>query len=134
MVIPSENENVTLVGHVDAYDPDQGWMIEFKSTRFVNWQKEKGLLPHEHHVQQIRSYFTMWTKCYNFPVDKLFVAYVDDQTPPMCFEIAPYDLTQWLRERTSTLHKALLEKITPVDEPTSLCNYCAFKDYCRVLK
>ena len=132
MLIPYDDSNVTLVGYVDAYDPDERSIIEFKSTRFVNWQNKKGLLPHQQHILQIKSYFTIWTRCYNFPVKTLLIGYVDDETPPTWFEVEPQDVTAWLRERAMRLHNALLQDEMPDAEQNGLCNYCAFKHYCSI--
>jgi CRISPR/Cas system-associated exonuclease Cas4 (RecB family) len=130
MTIPAENELIILAGHIDAYDPEEAEMTEFKSTRYVSWQKERGILPHRHHVQQIRVYYTIWTKRYGFPVDTLSIAYMDDETPPTRFEIEPQDITEWLTERTTAFHRAMLRNTIPTAEPGPLCHYCSFKGTC----
>jgi CRISPR/Cas system-associated exonuclease Cas4 (RecB family) len=130
MEIAQPLETIRLVGHIDAYDPDEAAIIEFKSTRFVDWQQKSGKLPHKHHVLQLRSYYSIFSGCYGFPVKKLIIAYMDDVTPPLQFEIDPIDISGWLKERTATLHNALLNDIAPEDERGALCKYCAFKDNC----
>jgi CRISPR/Cas system-associated exonuclease Cas4 (RecB family) len=132
MQIHLSEETVTLVGHVDAYDPDRAEMTEFKSTRFLKWQQEHGKLPHRHHVMQLLAYYSIWTRCYGFPVKKLFLAYMDDETPPMPFEIRPRDTADWLGDRVTRLHKSMAEDRAPEAEVGPLCNYCAFQEFCGV--
>jgi CRISPR/Cas system-associated exonuclease Cas4 (RecB family) len=130
MPILLDNESIRVLGHVDLFDPDEKELIELKSTRAVNWQNKKNLLPHEHHVMQLQSYYTIWTRCYNLPAEKLSVAYMDDETPPKSYDVELRDLSDWLRQRTVILHQAVLRDRTPETEPNGLCHYCAFKEIC----
>jgi len=132
MPIQMSSEEIVLVGYVDAYDPEEGEIIEFKSTRLVKWQKKNGFLPHPHHVEQIQAYYSIWTRCYGFPVRRLSIAYMDDQTPPTRFPVQLQDITGRIRERTMHLHDALTRDIIPTPEPRSLCRYCPFKDICDI--
>jgi CRISPR/Cas system-associated exonuclease Cas4 (RecB family) len=126
-----DDEDIEVIGHIDAYDPERAEMTEFKSTRFVNWQKKNKILPHRHHVEQLQSYFSIWTSVYRLPVKKLFIAYMDDQTPPERFEIEPHDVTARLEERAIQLHNSLLQDAAPAADPSSLCHYCPFEASCR---
>jgi CRISPR/Cas system-associated exonuclease Cas4 (RecB family) len=130
MMITLGDDSLRVIGHVDLFDPDERELIELKSTRAVDWQNKKHMLPHEHHVAQIRSYYTIWTRCYDFPAEKLSVAYMDDKTPPRSYAVEPRDLTDWLRQRAIIIHQAIRQDRTPDAEPDGLCHYCAFKESC----
>ncbi len=39
------SETVTIVGFVDAYEPETATVYDLKTTRFVKWQVEKGHIP-----------------------------------------------------------------------------------------
>ncbi|MBS7623726.1 PD-(D/E)XK nuclease family protein [Candidatus Bathyarchaeota archaeon] len=122
--------NITLVGHIDAYDPDRATLIEFKSTCYVKWQNRNGMLPRRHHVKQVQSYFSIMTGVYRFPVETLLLAYMDDMTPPLSFQVEKRDLTDCLIERARELDNSLREGEVPLPEPSDLCHYCAFKEDC----
>jgi len=130
MPIALKGETINLVGHIDAYDPDRSEMTEFKSTRYLKWRQKTGKLPHEHHVLQLLAYYTIWTGSYGFPVKSLSVAYMDDETPPVPYEIEPRDMKDWLATRTIALHRSVVEDSMPEAEPGPCCIYCWFKDKC----
>jgi CRISPR/Cas system-associated exonuclease Cas4 (RecB family) len=130
MLIPLDNESIRVTGHVDLFDLERRELIELKSTRAVEWQHKKHLLPHRHHVLQLQSYYSIWTQCYHLPAEKLSVAYMDEKTPPTLYEVEKLDLTDWLRWRAVALHKAVQEDRMPKGEPSTLCHYCSFKDVC----
>lgn len=130
MIIPLGNKGVRILGHVDLFDPDERELIELKSTRAVEWQSRKRLLPHRHHVLQLQSYYSIWTQCYRLPAAKLSVAYMDDRTPSMSYDVQRRDLTEWLRQRAGTLHGAIQQNRAPEGETGALCHYCSFKEVC----
>lgn len=130
MTIRLDNENIRVLGHVDLFDPDERELIELKSTRAVEWQDKKHLLPHRHHVLQLQSYYSIWTQSYHLPAERLSVAYMDEKTPPKSYEAEKLDLSDWLRRRAVVLHTAIRQDRTPEGEPTTLCHYCAFKEVC----
>jgi hypothetical protein len=130
MIIRLDNGSIRVLGHVDLFDPEERELIELKSTRVVDWQSKKHLLPHRHHVLQLQSYYSMWTQCYHLPADRLSVAYMDDKTPPRSYEVEPCDVADWLRQRMITLHEAIQRDGTPQGEPSELCHYCVFKEIC----
>ncbi|MEM3380916.1 MAG: hypothetical protein QXI59_07575 [Candidatus Bathyarchaeia archaeon] len=77
------------------------WRIKFI------WQNKNGKLPYKHHMTQLQSYFSIMKGTYRFPVDKLILAYMDDVTPPLIFEVERRDLTVWLIDKTTRLDGAL---------------------------
>ena len=131
MIIRYDQQSIRVIGHVDLFDPDERELIELKSTRAVEWQNKKHLLPHEHHVAQLQSYYTIWTRCYQLPAEKLSIAYMDDTTPPRSYDVELRDRTAWLRQRAIILHEAIQRDQTPEPEPNGLCHYRAFKESCR---
>jgi CRISPR/Cas system-associated exonuclease Cas4 (RecB family) len=130
MIIRLDDEVIRVMGHVDLFDPDERELIELKSTRAVEWQHKKHLLPHRHHVLQLQSYYSIWTQCYHLPVERLSIAYMDEKTPPSSYEVEKLDLTDWLQRRAVVLHKTIQEDRMPEGEPSTLCHYCAFKEIC----
>jgi len=118
-----------IVGHVDAYDPETATIYDLKTTRFVNWQIEKGFIPHENHVAQMQCYHTLLS-LYGIPVSRLVLVYVDDrsivakQVPLGCSR------REWMIERAIKLHRALEDSRPPEHEPDSGCRYCGFARIC----
>ena len=45
MRFPLKAEEITIVGHVDGYDPETATVYDLKTTRFVKWQAEKNFIP-----------------------------------------------------------------------------------------
>jgi CRISPR/Cas system-associated exonuclease Cas4 (RecB family) len=125
-----KDETLSIVGRIDCFDPDEKDIIDAKSTRRLEWQLEKRIVPRARDILKIRSYGTIW-KSHGFPVNRLLLVYMDERTPPRTFEINQIDLTEWLRTRVIRLHKAILTQIPPEAEPNSLCRFCPFKEtYC----
>jgi hypothetical protein len=52
MTFELDDQTITIVGYVDAYEPDSATVYDLKTTRFVKWQAEKGHIPRENHVTQ----------------------------------------------------------------------------------
>jgi CRISPR/Cas system-associated exonuclease Cas4 (RecB family) len=130
MIIRCDVESIRVLGHVDLFDPEERELIELKSTRAVDWQNRKRLLPHEHHVKQLQCYYTMWTTCYDLPAEKLSIAYMDDKTPPRSYDVELRDLSDWLQRRAILLHDAIQTDRILEAEPSGLCHYCTFKEIC----
>jgi CRISPR/Cas system-associated exonuclease Cas4 (RecB family) len=131
MTIEFEGEAIAIVGHIDRFCPEEKAIVEGKTTRFIKWQDENGMLPRERDVLQTQSYYTIWTRWYGFPAEELWLVYVDDRPLLRKFEIEPRDLTEWLTTRTITLHKSILADSPPQAEPNSLCRFCPFKVSCN---
>jgi CRISPR/Cas system-associated exonuclease Cas4 (RecB family) len=132
MKFPLNDEELTIVGHVDAYDPETATVYDLKTSRFVKWQSEKGFIPRENHIAQVQSYYTLLDS-YAIPVNRLVLVYVDDK------EIIPIEVPlgnrhEWLVRRASTLHLAVLEDKMPEPEPNSWCKYCPFANICVACK
>jgi len=126
-----KDETISIVGRIDNFDPEEKDIIEIKSTRELKWQLEKKMVPRTRDILKIRSYGSIWTRVYGFPVNRLLLAYMDDKTPPRTFVIKPCDLTEWLRTRAISLHRSILTDTPPEAEPNSLCRFCPFKErYC----
>ena len=130
MIIRLDDENIRVLGHVDLFDPDERELIELKSTRALDWQNKKQMLPHKHHVLQLQSYYSIWTQCYHLPAEKISVAYMDDKTPPRSYSVETRDISDWVRKRALILHEGIQQDRSPEAEPNGLCNYCAFKEVC----
>jgi len=122
-------EDITIVGHLDAYDPETATVYDLKTSRFVKWQAEKGFIPRETHIAQVQSYFAL--DKYAIPVSRLVLLYVDDQ------DIVPQEVPlgnrrEWLIQRAMLLHSALKNEKLPELEPDTLCKYCPFIEICPV--
>ena len=123
-----DGENITIAGHVDAFEPESATLYELKTTRFVKWQAEKGFIPRENHIAQVQCYATL-LGLYGRAVNRLILIYVDDK------EIVPKEVAfgnrkQWMIERASTLHRSLKESVLPKPEIGSSCKYCPFINEC----
>jgi CRISPR/Cas system-associated exonuclease Cas4 (RecB family) len=125
-------EVVTLVGRVDAYDPETATVYDLKTSRFVKWQAEKEFIPRENHIAQLQSYYTILDS-YAIPVSRLVLVYVDDR------DIAPREVPlgnrrEWLIQRASLLHSSLKNDTMPDPEPNAWCKYCPFASICPSYK
>jgi CRISPR/Cas system-associated exonuclease Cas4 (RecB family) len=125
-------ETITVVGHVDAYDPETATVYDVKTSRFVKWQEEKGFIPRENHVAQVQSYYTL-LGLYAIPVSRLVLVYVDD-TSIVAKEVSLGNRKEWMIERASILHTALTLRQIPEPDPGTWCKYCPFTQICAIRK
>ena len=107
MTFELDGQTISVVGYIDAYDPETATIYDLKTTRFVKWQLEKRLIPKENHVAQVQSYYTLLSE-YGIPVNRLVLVYVDDK------DIVPLQVPlgnrrEWMIRRATLLHKALIE-------------------------
>jgi CRISPR/Cas system-associated exonuclease Cas4 (RecB family) len=132
MSFPLNGEPITIVGHLDAYDPETATIYDMKTTRFAKWQAEKAIIPRETHVAQVQSYYTLLDK-YAIPVSRLVLVYVGDR------DIIPREVSlgnrrEWLIQRATVLHSCLRNERIPEPEPDTMCKFCPFVKICPVFK
>jgi len=128
MQFPLDGKTTTVVGHVDAFEPETATVYDLKTTRFAKWQAEKGHIPRENHIAQVQCYATM-LELYGITVNRLVLVYADDK------ELIPKEAPlgnrkQWMIERATALHRSLKESAIPKPEPGSSCKYCPFIERC----
>jgi CRISPR/Cas system-associated exonuclease Cas4 (RecB family) len=128
MTVPLQNEKITIVGYVDAYDPETATIYDLKTTRFVKWQNEKGFLPKENHIAQVQCYASIFDE-YGIQVNRLVLLYVDDKDI-VAKQVPVGNRKQWMIQRASTLHKALKSTQLPEPEVSGSCKYCPFITLC----
>ena len=122
------DETITIVGYVDAFDPETATVYDLKTTRYARWQAEKGHIPRENHIAQVQCYATLLGQ-YGIAVNRLVLVYVDDK------EIIPKEVPlgnrkEWMTQRATTLHNSLKASVLPKTEPGTLCHYCPYLDKC----
>ena len=128
MTFEVDDQSITIVGYVDAYEPETATVYDLKTTRFVKWQAEKGHIPRENHVAQVQCYYTL-LDLYGIPVNRLVLVYADDQT------IVPKQVPlggrkEWMINRATALHHAFQTSKVPEPEIGSGCIYCPFIKLC----
>jgi CRISPR/Cas system-associated exonuclease Cas4 (RecB family) len=128
MTFELDGRTITIVGYVDAYDPETATIYDLKTTRFVKWQSEKGFIPRENHVAQIQCYYSL-LDLYGIPVNRLVLVYVDDRTI-LAKRIPLGSRKEWMIKRAAALHRALRKSETPEAEVGSGCVYCHFIELC----
>jgi CRISPR/Cas system-associated exonuclease Cas4 (RecB family) len=121
-------DDITITGHVDAYEPESATVYDLKTTRFVKWQSKKGFIPRENHIAQVQCYATL-LELYGIAVNRLVLVYADDK------ELVPKEVPlgnrkQWMIERASILHRSLKGNSSPKAEAGSSCKYCPFVSNC----
>jgi CRISPR/Cas system-associated exonuclease Cas4 (RecB family) len=121
-------EKINVIGYVDAYDPETATVYDLKTTRFVNWQADKGFIPHENHIAQVQCYYTILDN-YGIPVNRLVLIYVDDKNI-VTKQVPLGNRRQLMIERATLLHKALMSSELPNPEVGSGCKYCCFLETC----
>jgi CRISPR/Cas system-associated exonuclease Cas4 (RecB family) len=128
MTFDLQGEVITVVGYVDAYDPETATIYDLKTTRFVSWQADKGFIPRANHITQVQCYYTM-LDIYGIPVNRLVLIYVDDKDI-ITKQVPLGNRRQWMIERASMLHMALTYSKLPKPEVGSGCKYCYFLENC----
>jgi CRISPR/Cas system-associated exonuclease Cas4 (RecB family) len=121
-------EKITIVGHVDAYDPETATIYDVKTSRFVTWQSEKGFIPRENHTAQIQCYSTLLEQ-YRIEVSRLVLVYVDDQTI-LAKQVPRGNRRDWMIRRATILHRAFQTSAVPEPEVAVSCAYCPFIELC----
>jgi CRISPR/Cas system-associated exonuclease Cas4 (RecB family) len=121
-------QTITIVGYVDAYEPDTATIYDLKTTRFVKWQDEKGFIPRENHIAQIQCYSTLF-ELYGIAVNRLVLVYVDDKTI-LAKQVPQGSRREWMIRRATTLHRALQASEIPEPEVGPACAYCPFIESC----
>lgn len=121
-------ETITVVGYVDAFEPETATVYDLKTTRFVTWQSEKGFIPRDNHVAQVQCYATL-LDLDGITANRLVLLYVDDR------DIIPKEVPlgnrrQWMIDRATILHNALATHKTPTPEVGPSCKYCDFVQIC----
>jgi CRISPR/Cas system-associated exonuclease Cas4 (RecB family) len=127
--IDCDGETLTLVGHLDCYDPDTATVMDFKSTHMLEWQLKTGKLPHMFHVKQLQSYLFIFGT--TIPIKRLMLYYMDMKTPPTPFEVPLQEVLVWAEERVKVLHRSISRREPPPKESGYLCNYCQFIKICK---
>jgi CRISPR/Cas system-associated exonuclease Cas4 (RecB family) len=125
------DETITIVGYVDAFDPETATVYDLKTTRFVKWQADKGHIPRENHTAQVQCYATLLGQ-YGIAVNRLVLVYVDDK------EIIPKEVPlgnrkEWMIQRATQLHKSMKASVLPLPEPGPSCHYCSYLNKCPSL-
>jgi CRISPR/Cas system-associated exonuclease Cas4 (RecB family) len=122
------DETITIIGYVDAFDPETATVYDLKTTRFARWQAEKGHIPRESHTAQVQCYATLLGE-YGIAVNRLVLVYVDDK------EIIPKEVPlgnrkQSMMQRAITLHNSMKDSVLPNPEPGPICHYCPYLEKC----
>lgn len=128
MTFELDGRTITVIGYVDAYDPETATIYDLKTTRFVNWQAEKGYLPRENHIAQVQCYYTL-LEGYGIPVNRLVLIYVDDKNI-IAKQVPLGNRRDWIVQRATLLHNALAKSDLPKPETGSTCKYCSFAGAC----
>ena len=128
MTFDLEGRKITVVGYIDAYDPETATIYDLKTTRFAKWQLEKKLIPRNNHIAQVQCYSTLLGQ-YGIPVDRLVLVYVDDK------DIVPLQVPlgnrrEWIIKRATCLQRALDRQKNPAPEVGYGCKYCAHLNSC----
>jgi len=128
MPVRIDDAETTIIGFIDAYDPETATIYDLKTTRLLTWQVKKGFIPRESHIAQVQCYSTM-LEGYGIPVARQVLVYVDDK------DIVPIQVPlgnrrEWMILRATQLHRAFCKEQTPKPEVGSLCKYCPHLNAC----
>jgi CRISPR/Cas system-associated exonuclease Cas4 (RecB family) len=122
------DETVTIVGFVDAYEPETATIYDLKTTRYVKWQAEKGHIPRENHVAQLQCYYTLLDQ-YGIPVNRLVLVYADNKAI-LPKQVPLGSRKEWMIKRATAIHRALQKSEIPEPEIGPGCVYCPFINLC----
>jgi len=109
-----------LSGHVDAYHPEKGVVLEFKTV------SKLPEAPYESHMRQAQIYAAM-TRARH-----AYVIYISRSDGGVKVFNVPFNkgILKWAVERAKALKQAIDNATPPPPERSPLCNYCDFKLEC----
>ncbi|RLG56361.1 MAG: CRISPR-associated protein Cas4 [Candidatus Hydrothermarchaeota archaeon] len=113
-------EGIRLLGHIDAYHPQENVVLEFKTVKAVPET------PYKSHKLQAETYGAM------VEADKVYIVYIsrtDGKVKVFNVKWSPSTL-DFLFDRAKLLSNCLSNNKTPPRERSHLCNYCPFKLNC----
>jgi len=112
---------VTLIGHIDAYDPDNNIVLEFKTVDKIPEGR-----PWRSHEWQAKAYATM------VDTDQAYIIYISRGRGDVKVYRVKKDqeLLEHLLDRAKELSRALRENEPPEPERGPWCNYCPWKWSC----
>jgi len=113
-------EGFRLEGHIDAYHPEKGIVLEFKT------ESKLPDAPYEPHLRQAQIYAVMTKAKY------AYVIYISRSDGGVKVFEAPVDknMLKWAVERAKALKYAVDNATPPPPERGLLCNYCDFRLMC----
>jgi len=118
---------ISISGRLDMYDWKTKTIIDLKTTKFVNWQISKKLIPRAEHIRQIQCYGTMFSGI--IPVERLCLVYAD-MDGLVAFRVQNKDMTKWMTMRVQELEEAIEKQIPPKGQVSSLCQFCSYQGRC----
>lgn len=126
-VILEDGKIATVSGRLDMYDWKTKTVIDLKTTKFVNWQSKKNLLPKYEHIMQVQIYGTMFSTV--IPIENLCLVYADMDTM-IAFRVKSVDMTAWITNRVQELDDILSKGQLPKGEVSKLCQFCKYQTQC----
>jgi len=109
-----------LVGHIDAYHPDKGIVLEFKTTNNIPEQ------PYETHLKQASIYKELVNAKYGYLI---YISRNDGKVRVFKINTNSKGIIKWAIERAKQLNEALVRSELPNPEGNT-CQWCEFRFNC----
>jgi len=110
-----------LVGHIDAYHPDKGIVLEFKTTNNIPEQ------PYETHLKQALIYKELVNARHGYLI---YISRNDGKVRVFKVNNSNKGIIKWAVERAKQLYESLINDDPPSGEPNSYCQWCEFRLNC----
>jgi hypothetical protein len=120
-----DGESVYLRGIIDCYDASSGSIVELKTCNL-----EQVSVPRASDILQIKSYYSIGKKVNVLGQVNILKIVYTDMSRFKTVNISPEDISDWLINRTRTLHKAISNINAPRKEQTKKCLNCAQSKIC----
>jgi CRISPR/Cas system-associated exonuclease Cas4 (RecB family) len=122
-----DGEPIKLTARLDCYDPEKREIIEVKTKRYIDGPN----LPYTSDRMQVQCYASIFKSI--LPISSLSILYLDfDHFRRIHLDIS--DISTWMQERTTKLHKHIRDSKIPNDEPSWECKDCTHKESCSTLQ
>jgi len=119
-----DGEDIKITARLDCYDPEKRTIYELKSLQIRNAR----VLPRKKDVLQVRCYGLIFKDVFS-EVKGLKIAYLDMNEFKVC-DVGLEDMTEWVSQRVTALHRASRDSQPPPKEESYECRYCEYASEC----
>lgn len=120
-------EKLSIMGKFDGYDFRTKTLVDIKTKPDISWITK----PYPNNILQLQCFATLAQTTLNLEIDRLQVIFIDfKEIKP--FEIPFKDQLDFMKQRTTMLHEAVIKRQVPKEEASPLCQNCSFNQKCSL--
>jgi CRISPR/Cas system-associated exonuclease Cas4 (RecB family) len=117
-----DGEDVKITARLDCYDPEKKFIYELKSLEL----RSARVLPRQKDKLQVQCYGLIFRDVFS-DVKGLKIAYLD-MNEFRVYDVELEDLSGWVLQRVSSLHRAVRDSQPPSKEESYECRYCEYAE------